>query len=82
MIQEVDHKREEDIQASSTLNRDKDTMMLTERNQIANKMAELTEEQNKKLLQKEIRLREEAQTKFLSMEKVLKTVKFIKSLAR
>lgn len=71
MIQEVDHKREEDIQASSMINRDKDSMMMSERSQIANKMAELTEEQNKKLLQKEIILREEAQTKFLAMEKVI-----------
>jgi len=70
MIQEVDHKREEDTQASSLLNRDKDSMMMTERSQLANKMAELTEEQNKKLLQKEIRLREEAQSKFVAMEKV------------
>ncbi|XP_031567106.1 coiled-coil domain-containing protein 154-like isoform X5 [Actinia tenebrosa] len=69
MIQEVDHKREEDTQNTSMLSRDKESMMMSERSQIANRMAELTEEQNKKLIQKEIRLREEAQSKFLAMEK-------------
>lgn len=70
MIQEVDHRREEDSQNTSMLSRDKESMMMSERGQIANKMAELSEEQNKKLLQKEIRLREEAQSRFLAMEKV------------
>ena len=50
--------------------KEKENLLETERTMIASKLAELSEEQSKKMLQKEIRLREDAQTKFVTLEKV------------
>ncbi|EDO26129.1 predicted protein [Nematostella vectensis] len=69
-VHNIEHKREEDMHSTSMMSRDKDSMLATERSQMASRLAEISDEQNKKLLQKEIRLREEAQSKFMALEKV------------
>lgn len=50
--------------------KEKEDLIENERTIIASKLAELSEEQSKKMLQKEIRLREDAQAKFVLLEKV------------
>ena len=70
VVQESNHKREEEIYANAMNSKEKENLLETERTLIANKLAELSEEQSKKMLQKEIRLREDAQTKFVTLEKV------------
>ncbi|XP_032221549.2 coiled-coil domain-containing protein 154 isoform X4 [Nematostella vectensis] len=71
-VHNIEHKREEDMHSTSMMSRDKDSMLATERSQMASRLAEISDEQNKKLLQKEIRLREEAQSKFMALEKKLR----------
>ena len=70
VVQESNHKREEEIYANAMNSKEKENLLETERTLIASKLAELSEEQSKKMLQKEIRLREDAQTKFVTLEKV------------
>ena len=70
LILEVDRKREEDLYSNSKHSQDKENMLEAERSAFASKMAEISEEQSKRLLQKEIRLREDAQSKFVSLERV------------
>lgn len=52
--------------------KERENLLENERTMIASKLAELSEEQSKKMLQKEIRLREDAQSKFVLLEKVCK----------
>lgn len=77
LILEVDRKREEDLYSSSRQSKDKENLMEAERSALANKMAEMSEEQSKKMLQKEIRLREDAQSKFVALERVRILIIFI-----
>lgn len=56
--------------ANALNSKEKENLLENERNLIASKLAELSEEQSKKMLQKEIRLREDAQAKFVLLEKV------------
>lgn len=67
---ELDRKREEDLFSTSRQSKDKENKLEAERSALANKMAEISEEQSKKMLQKEMRLREDAQSKFVALEKV------------
>lgn len=69
-VQETNHKREEEMYANAMNSKEKENLLENERNLIASKLAELSEEQSKKMLQKEIRLREDAQAKFVLLEKV------------
>ena len=66
--------------ANAMNSKEKENILENERNMIASKLAELSEEQSKKMLQKEIRLREDAQAKFVLLEKVSKTVFILKTL--
>ena len=60
-----------DVSHTASLNlREKDSAHEVEKTKLTYKMAELTEEQNKKALQREMQLREEAQMKFVILEKV------------
>lgn len=70
MVQESNHQREQELYAHSMNSKEKEDLIENERTMIASKLAELSEEQSKKMLQKEIRLREDAQTKFVLLEKV------------
>lgn len=69
-MQESNLKREEEVYASAMSSKEKESLLENERNMISSKLAEINEEQNKKMLQKEIRLREDAQAKFVLLEKV------------
>lgn len=73
MVQESNHQREQELYAHSMNSKEKEDLLENERTMIASKLAELSEEQSKKMLQKEIRLREDAQAKFVLLEKVSKT---------
>lgn len=70
MVQESNHQREQELYAHSMNSKEKEDLLENERTVIASKLAELSEEQSKKMLQKEIRLREDAQAKFVLLEKV------------
>lgn len=70
MVQESNHQREQELYAHSMNSKEKEDLIENERTMIASKLAELSEEQSKKMLQKEIRLREDAQAKFVLLEKV------------
>ena len=69
-MQENNHKRGQEMYANSMNSREKESLLENERTAIASKLAELSEEQSKKMLQKEVRLREDAQAKFALLEKV------------
>ena len=69
-MQENNLKREEEVYASAMSSKEKESLLENERNMISTKLAEINEDQNKKMLQKEIRLREDAQAKFVLLEKV------------
>ena len=69
-MQESNHQREQELYAQSMNSKEKDDLLENERTMIASKLAEVSEEQSKKMLQKEIRLREDAQAKFALLEKV------------
>jgi len=73
MVQESNHQREQELYAQSMNSKEKEDLIENERTMIASKLAELSEEQSKKMLQKEIRLREDAQAKFVLLEKVSNT---------
>ena len=66
--------------ANAMNSKEKENILENERNMIASKLAELSEEQSKKMLQKEIRLREDAQAKFVLLEKVSKTIFILRTL--
>ena len=70
VVQENNLKREEEVYASAMSSKEKESLLENERNMISTKLAEINEDQNKKMLQKEIRLREDAQAKFVLLEKV------------
>ena len=56
---------------ATTMNsKERENLLENERNMISVKLAEINEEQNKKMLQKDIQLREDAQAKFVLLEKV------------
>ena len=69
-MQESHHQREQELYAQSMNSKEKEDLLESERSMIASKLAELSDEQSKKMLQKEIRLREDAQSKFTLLEKV------------
>ena len=58
------------MHASNLNMREKQSNFESDKNMLAYKMAELVEEQNKKSLQREMQLQEDAQTKFAILEKV------------
>ena len=74
MVQESNHQREQELYAQSMNSKEKEDLLENERTMIASKLAELSEEQSKKMLQKEIRLREDAQAKFVLLEKVSNSI--------
>jgi len=80
VVQESNLKREEEMYANAMNSKEKENILENERNMIASKLAELSEEQSKKMLQKEIRLREDAQAKFVLLEKVSKTIFILRTL--
>nr|XP_058955714.1 golgin subfamily A member 6-like protein 24 isoform X5 [Pocillopora verrucosa] len=72
VVQESHHQREQELYAQSMNSKEKEDLLENERSMIASKLAELSDEQSKKMLQKEIRLREDAQSKFTLLEKKLR----------
>jgi hypothetical protein len=63
-------KRDEAIHALDTMHREKEHAAETERLKLQNRVAEMVEDVSKRILQKDIKLREETQDKFLQIEKV------------
>lgn len=64
-------KKFRDVSHTANLNiKERENAYEAERNKLTYKIAELTEETNKKALDRERQLREEAQVKFTLMEKV------------
>ena len=80
MVQESNHQREQELYAHSMNSKEKEDLIENERTMIASKLAEFSEEHSKKMLQKEIRLREDAQAKFVVLEKVSNTLFGLKCL--
>ena len=71
LVADIDRKIGEDQYSSASYSKEKDDLLDSERSRLANTMAEISEEQSRKLLKNEIKLREDAQTKFLALEKVI-----------
>ena len=69
-VTEQARKREEAMHALDTLQRERDHGAETERIKLQSKIAEIAEEVSKKILQKEIKLRQESQDKFAALESV------------
>ncbi|XP_064623698.1 coiled-coil domain-containing protein 154-like isoform X3 [Lineus longissimus] len=66
---EQSRKRDEAIHALDTMHREKEHAAETERLKLQNRVAEMVEDVSKRILQKDIKLREETQDKFLQIEK-------------
>jgi hypothetical protein len=67
---EQNRKREEAIHALETVQREREHAAEKERIKIQGKIAETAEEVSRKILQKEARLREEAQQRYAQLEQV------------
>lgn len=67
---EQNRKREEAMHAMDMINREREHAMETDKMKLLSKMTENTDEISKRLLTKEIRLREEMQEKSMHLEKV------------
>ncbi|XP_070579811.1 coiled-coil domain-containing protein 154-like isoform X5 [Ptychodera flava] len=70
-IHEQGRKRDESMHALDVIQREREHAADNERLKMQGKIAEIAEEVSKKILHKEIRLREEAQQKFANIEKYL-----------
>lgn len=70
LVADFDRKMDEDRHSSSAYSKEKDNLLDSERSRFANTVAEIAEEQSRKLLKNEIKLREDAQSKFMALEKV------------
>eukprot|EP00057_Strongylocentrotus_purpuratus_P018983 XP_011673457.1 PREDICTED: glutamic acid-rich protein isoform X6 [Strongylocentrotus purpuratus] len=70
-LHEVSRKRDESMHALDVVQREREHAADNERLKMHGKIAEIAEEVSKKILSKEIRLREEAQQKFGNIEKYL-----------
>lgn len=71
-IAEQARKREEAMHALDMIHREKEHSAETEKLKLQSRMTELVEEMNKRVLNKEIKLREEIQDKYMQMEKVFR----------
>ncbi|XP_066292851.1 coiled-coil domain-containing protein 154-like [Branchiostoma lanceolatum] len=71
-LSNLEQKREGDLHTVDILQREREQAAENERVRLQGKLSEIAEEVSKKILQKEIRLREEAQQKFHNVEKVLR----------
>ena len=69
-IAEQTRRREEHMHALDVMQREKEHAAETERLRLQSKIAEIAEEVSKKILQKEIKLREEHQSKYSQIEQV------------
>ncbi|XP_074648351.1 coiled-coil domain-containing protein 154-like isoform X2 [Tubulanus polymorphus] len=72
-ISEQNRRREEAIHALDTMAREKEHAAEAERLRLHNRIAELVEECSRKILSKEIKLREETQEKYLEVERLVHT---------
>ena len=71
VVADHERKREEDLYSNSIHSKNKEDLLRdSERSQFASTVAEIADEQSRKLLKNEMRLREDAQAKFMSLEKV------------
>ena len=69
-LSEQNRRREEAMHSLESLMRNKDHSSETEKIKLQSKITETVEEVSKKILQKEIKLREEAQSRYQQMEQV------------
>lgn len=70
LLAEQARKREENMHALNVVQREKEHAAESERIKLQSKIAEIAEEVSKKILQKEMKLREESQHKFAQVEQV------------
>ncbi|XP_071813237.1 uncharacterized protein [Apostichopus japonicus] len=70
-VHEQSRKRDESMHALDVIQREREHAADNERLKMQGKIAEIAEEVSRKILSKEIRLREEAQQKFANIEKYL-----------
>jgi len=71
-LAEQNRKREEAMHALDVVQREREHAAESERIRLQSRIAEIAEEVSKKILHKEIKLREEATDKFSKIEKVRK----------
>ena len=69
-LRELETKYQEVEHVTKYNMKEKTSDFETEKNKLVYKMAEMSEEQNKRILQREMQLREDAQMKFTVLEKV------------
>ena len=69
-LAEQNRKREEAMHAMDMIHREREHAAETEKIKLQSKLTESIEEMNKRLLTKEIKLREEIQEKYQHLEKV------------
>ena len=69
-VTEQNRKREEALHALDVIQREREHAAEHERIKLQGKIAEIAEEVSKKILQKEIKLRQESQDKFAALETV------------
>ena len=70
-LSEQSRKREEGMHTVDMVLREKDHALQADRLQLNAKVTDTVEDVNKRLLSKEMKIREEIQAKFLQLEKVL-----------
>ncbi|KAJ8318613.1 hypothetical protein KUTeg_003704 [Tegillarca granosa] len=70
-LSDLNRKREENAHSLDMMIREKDHATQTDRLQLMSKVADSVEDVNKKLLTKEIKIREEMQDRYLALEKLI-----------
>lgn len=69
-LNDASRKREESMHTVDMLLREKEHLSAAERMTLTSKVADTVEDVNKKLLSKEIKMREEMQDRYLNLERV------------
>ena len=69
-VSEQARKREESLHSLDVIQREREHAVETERIKLQSKIAEIAEEVSKKMLQKEMKLREESQARYAQVEQV------------
>ena len=74
-VSEQARKREESLHSLDVIQREREHAVETERIKLQSKIAEIAEEVSKKMLQKEMKLREESQARYAQVEQVSRSPK-------
>lgn len=73
-LNDANRKRDESMHSVDMLLREKEHVSAAERMTLTTKVADTVEDVNKKLLTKEIKMREEMQDRYLGLERVSSTI--------